>query len=408
MFYLFFNPSLLIFLPLLFFVFKWFSRANPIPSKKCFPPSPPKLPIIGNLHQLGLHPHRTLRSLAQHHGPIMLLQLGTVPTLVVSSATLAREIMKTHDTIFSNRPHTSTGRRLVYDCKDVVLGRYDRYWRQMRSICVTHLFSTKRVQSFRAVREEETALVLNEVEKSYYSSSWINLSEVLASLTSAVMCRVAFGRKYGEGEDGRRFKGLLEELGELLGCFNVEDFFPWLAWVNYITGFNARVERVFHEFDNFFDLIVDDHMAHRSGVADGNCGGRREDYQMDLVDVLLDIQDNSTDGDSLARDNIKAIILDMFAAGTATTYTVLEWAMTELLRSKEVMEEVQKEVRGIAGSKPSINEDDLEGMHYLKAVIKEALRLHPPAPLLIPRESTEDVRIEGYDIMAKTQVLVNA
>ena len=97
----------------------------------------------------------------------------------------------------------------------------------------------------------------------------------------------------------------------------------------------------------------------------------------------------------------------MFAGGSDTIYTTLEWAMTELLRHPKVMKELQNEVRGI-GKGQQITENDLEKMHYLKAIIKETLRLHPSVPLLFPRESTEDVKIMGFDIPTGTMVLVNA
>lgn len=89
-------------------------------------------------------------------------------------------------------------------------------------------------------------------------------------------------------------------------------------------------------------------------------------------------------------------------------YTVLEWVMTRLLRHPRVLKKVQNEIMGIANSKPDIAEIDLDQMHNLNAVIKETLRLYPPIPLLAPRESTKDVKIKGYDIAARTMVLVNA
>lgn len=98
----------------------------------------------------------------------------------------------------------------------------------------------------------------------------------------------------------------------------------------------------------------------------------------------------------------------MFTGGTDSIFSTLEWAMTELLRHPKAMKELQNEVRGISSKSEEITEDDVEKMQYLKAVIKEILRLHPPAPLLFPRESTQDVKIMGYDIPAGTMVLVNA
>jgi cytochrome P450 len=98
----------------------------------------------------------------------------------------------------------------------------------------------------------------------------------------------------------------------------------------------------------------------------------------------------------------------MFAVGTDTTHTALEWTMTELLKHPEVMKKAQDEIRRITGSKISVTQDDVEKTLYLKAVIKESLRLHPPIPTLIPRESTKDVKVQGYDILAKTRVIINA
>ncbi|XP_031257123.1 cytochrome P450 71A6-like [Pistacia vera] len=82
--------------------------------------------------------------------------------------------------------------------------------------------------------------------------------------------------------------------------------------------------------------------------------------------------------------------------------------MTELLRKPGVMKVLQNEVRGIVNGKEIIKKEDLDKMHYLKAVLKETLRLHPPIPLLVPRESTKDVKINNYDISAGTTVITNA
>jgi len=97
----------------------------------------------------------------------------------------------------------------------------------------------------------------------------------------------------------------------------------------------------------------------------------------------------------------------MFAAGTDTTYTALEWAMSELLKHPESMKKLKSEIKAIVGEKGYVEEEDIEKMHYLKAIIKETLRLHPPLPLLVPRESIQYIKVKGYDINPGTRVMIN-
>lgn len=98
----------------------------------------------------------------------------------------------------------------------------------------------------------------------------------------------------------------------------------------------------------------------------------------------------------------------MFTAGTDTSSGVVEWAMSEMMKNPHVMERAQTEVRQAFLGKPEIKESDIQQLHYLKLVIKETLRLHPPIPLLLPRESREHCVINGYEIPVKTRVIVNA
>jgi 4-hydroxyphenylacetaldehyde oxime monooxygenase len=119
------------------------------------PPGPPGLPILGNLHQMGSLPHRSLRDLARRHGPVMLLRLGAVPTLVVSSPAAAREVMKAHDVDCCSRPDTPGARRLSYGHKDVAFAPYSEYWREMRKLFVVELLSARRVQATWYAREAE-------------------------------------------------------------------------------------------------------------------------------------------------------------------------------------------------------------------------------------------------------------
>ncbi|KAH9624596.1 hypothetical protein KSS87_010299 [Heliosperma pusillum] len=386
--------------PLIIFIYllyKWvfYTKSR---SDKNLPPSPPKLPILGNLYQLGTCPHRALRSLSERYGELMMVHLGQTPILVVSSAKAASEIMKTHDAKFSSRAANKTAKKLLYNCRNVATAPYGEYWRQMKSICVLQLLNTKRVLSFRSVREEEMVLLMEQIEKS--SSTPVNFSDMVMTLTCNVICRVASGRKYSEREGGAEFRRLLKEFEEMLGMFRVGDCIPFLSWTDKLDGWDAKLDKVAKEYDEFLEGVLKEHEDDRNS---GKCKNVK-----DFVEVLLDVQEDETIGFPVERDSIKAIILDVISAGTDTTYAVLEWAMTELLRHNMVMEELKNEVRETTGARSYVTEDDLEQMKYLKAVIKETLRLHPPIPLLVPRLSTQDAKINGYDIPSGTLVIINA
>ncbi|MCE5165959.1 hypothetical protein HAX54_013459 [Datura stramonium] len=372
-----FLVALLVFI---FLLHQWFFTSSNTQTK-LLPPSPRKLPIIGNLHQFGSHPHRSLHKLSQKYGPLMLLHLGSKPVLVASSVEAARDIMKTHDHVWSTRPKSSIADGLFYGSKDVAFSPYGEYRRQIRSVSVLHLLSNKRVQSYRYVREEETTNMIEKIRQGCDSSdSVIDLRDVLRCMTNNIISRVAIGRTYNEGESGIALKALLEEVAVFLGIINIGDYIPWLKWVNKINGLDSRLKKVAKDLDAFLESVIEERIIRN----------KKEEYRKgeakDFVDVLLEIQNGKETGFTLQRDSLKAILLDSFFAGTDATYIALEWTMTELLKHPRVMKKLQDEVRQLAQGKAKITEDDLGNMQYLKAVIKETLRLHPPVPLLAPRE----------------------
>jgi cytochrome P450 len=97
----------------------------------------------------------------------------------------------------------------------------------------------------------------------------------------------------------------------------------------------------------------------------------------------------------------------MFAAGSETSSTTLNWCMTELVRNPEAMAKAQAEVREAFKGRSTIDEDDLKGLSYLNLVIKEALRLHTPIPLLVPKKCRETCRVMGYDVPKGMVVFIN-
>ncbi|CAN0889321.1 Cytochrome P450 71B36 [Linum grandiflorum] len=332
------------------------------------PPSPPKLPILGNLHQLGSLPHQSLWQLSRKYGPdIFQFHFGRIRSVIISSPEAAKQVM-----------------RLTYDYLDVGFSPYAENWRFMRKMIILELFSLKRVKSFRFVREEEVGFLIDSLRNR--SGSVVNLTEKLFALTANVTFRMSFGFNY----HGTEFDQDRSVINYILLFIKMDSVM-------------ARIERVFGELDGFFSHVIDEHLKHGSH--------EKADDEKDMIDVLLGVEDEESrlgQSSRFKRDNIKAVLLNLFLGGVDTAALTLDWAMARLLANPTSMKKAQDEVRNIIGDRGRVTEDDLEKLEYMKMIVKETLRLHPPAPLLIPRESMSDVKICGYDVPAKTVIYVNA
>ncbi|KAL0337144.1 UNVERIFIED_CONTAM: cytochrome [Sesamum calycinum] len=378
----------------------FFSNRRRRPRKSPYPPGPPGLPFIGNLHQFDTStPHIYLWRLSKKYGPIMFMKIGSKPVLVVSSPRIAKEAMKTHDLVFSSRPKVLGQYKLSYNSSDVAFAPYSDSWRELRKICVLHLLSSKQVQSFRPVREDEVFRMIRKLSVRASSGEVANLSSIMVTLTSTLICRIAFGKTSDEGLGSQRtFDELMIESQAMQGGFFLSDYIPSLSWVDKLTGMISRLEKICKDLDEFYQELIDDHL-------DPN---RPKPANPDILDLLIQLKEENLCSIELTWNHIKAILMDIFVAGTDTGSASIIWAMTALIKNPTTMKKLQREIRELIGEKGKVTEDDLPKLSYLNAVIKETLRLYPPAPLLLPRETLEKCNIEGYIIPPKTIVYINA
>ncbi|RLN03633.1 indole-2-monooxygenase-like [Panicum miliaceum] len=363
-------------------------RSNEDANAQHLPPSPPALPIIGHLHLVGALPHVSLRDLAAKHaaGGLMLLRLGTVPNLVVSSPRAAQAIMRTHDHVFASRPTTAITDTLMYGSSDIALAPYSEHWRQARKLVTTHLFTVKKVYSYRHARKEE-------IREAAATSTAVDIGEMMNTFANDVISRAVSGKFFRVEGRNKLFRELVNTNSVLFGGFNLEDYFPSLAnSLGFLTRWflRNRVHEAHKRWDELLEKIISDHETRKSS---------------DFTGVLLSVQQEY----GITRDHIKAILIDMFGAGTDTSSLVLELAITELMRNPRLMTKLQGEVRRhTPEGQETVEEENLASMAYLRAVVKETLRLHPPVPLLLPHLSMADCVVDGYTIPSGTRVIVNA
>uniref|UniRef100_A0A1J3J6H8 Cytochrome P450 71B2 n=1 Tax=Noccaea caerulescens TaxID=107243 RepID=A0A1J3J6H8_NOCCA len=396
--------SLLCLLPI--FIVSFFIFSKKLQSSKWkLPPSPSSFPIIGNLHHLGDLPHRCIHKLCIKYGPVMLLRLGSVPVVVISSSEAAEEMLKTNDLECSTRSKMVGTEKLSYGYKDITFGPYGEYWREMRKVAVIELFSLKKVQSFRSVREEEVEVMVKKVTA--LTQSPVDLRKMFFSFTGSIICRVALGQNFHDCEfiDQEKMEELVAEAADALGNFTFTDLFPSGGFgrsIDWLIGKHKKLNKVFKKLDAFFQHVIDDHLKESSGR-------KTSDSPTDIVAVMLDLigKQGKEDYFKLSNDNIKAVLMDVFLAGIDTSVITMVWTMTELARNPKVMKKVQEEIRTTLGTeKKTITEQDLNKVDYLQLIIKESFRLHPPVPV-VTRKTMSHVKIQGYDIPPETTVQIN-
>ncbi|VAH56930.1 unnamed protein product [Triticum turgidum subsp. durum] len=295
------------------------------------------------------------------------------------------------------------GEIVGYEWADILFSPSGDYWRKLRHLCTTEILSPKRVRSFRHIREDEVRMRVDQIRQAGPSAP-VNLSVMFHNVTNSIVARAAFGKKH---KNAAEFQAAIKSGVGLASGFNIPDLFPtWTTVLAKLTGMKRSLQSIHKTVDAILQEIIDERKAAR--IEKIKAGA--ENVDENLVDVLIGLQEKGGFGFHLDNSRMKAIILDMFGGGTGTSASAMEWGMSELMRNPRVMKKLQGQTREAFKGKAVVTEADLQesNLQYLKMVIKEALRLHPPAPLLVPRESIDQCELEGYTVPAKSRVIINA
>nr|GMD88137.1 cytochrome P450 76A2-like [Ipomoea batatas] len=369
------------------------------------PPGPPGLPFFGNLFDLvGAEPHKKIAGMKHKYGPIVWLRMGSIKTMVIQTAETAGELFKNHDVSFAGRQIVETSRVHDYVSGSVALAQYGTYWRVLRRICTVEMFTTKKINETASIRRKCVDDMISWVEKEARESDkgkGVHVARFVFLASFNMVGNLVLSRDLvdPESKTATDFFNAMMGIIQWSGSPNVSDIFPWFKWLD-LQGLKRKMERDMGKAIEIASGFL------RERIEGEQLGGEKK---QDFLNVLLEFRGSGKDEPPmLSQHEILIFILEMFLAGSETSSSTIEWAMTELLRKPKTMAKVKAEISKVIGSTRKLEESDIENLPYLRAVVKETFRLHPPVPFLIPRNGAEDIKFMGYDIPKGTQVYVNA
>ncbi|XP_047320835.1 cytochrome P450 76T24-like [Impatiens glandulifera] len=376
------------------FLFLYFNIRRP---SSRLPPGPYPFPVIGNILSLGSNPHISLASLSKIHGPVMSLKLGSLTTIVVSSPETAQIILQKNDRICSGRQVSDISQILEHNkLYSVFFISTTTQWRTLRKISKEHIFSQPQMDAKQGMRLKKVEELIAFVRR----SNAVKIGDAAFTTTLNLLSDMFFSMNLAHYDSNfsREFKDHIGIALEIAGTPNLSDFFPIFRLVD-VQGLRRRFRFHFTRLFRIFEEIIQRRIESK-------------ETKNDLLDVLLNLSHQT--GSTLTINDITHFILDLFFAGTDTTSSTVEWAMTELLRNPDKLKKTQTELRAFAGDEELIiKESDFSKLPYIQSVVKETLRLHPPAHFLIPHKAEAEFEIDVdekclFRVPKDAQILVNA
>ncbi|EEF47738.1 cytochrome P450, putative [Ricinus communis] len=350
--------------------------------------------------------HRVLAKTSQvlKAKTLMAFSIGLTRFIISSHPETAKEIL--NSSAFADRPVKESAYELLFH-RSMGFAPFGEYWRNLRRISATHLFSPKRIASFAGLRAVIGQKMVAEIKGLVERDGVVEVRKVLHFGSLNNVMKSVFGKSYEFSDkkhnvDAFELEGLVSEGYELLGSFNWSDHFPFLGWLD-LQGVRKRCRNLVAKVSVFVGKIIEEHRIRRAESGKQRAVAGDENFG-DFVDVLLDLEEENrlTDSDMIA------VLWEMIFRGTDTVAILLEWILARMVLHPDIQAKAQSEIDTVVGTSRSVCDCDLPNLPYLRAIVKETLRMHPPGPLLSwARLAIHDTHIGSYFIPAGTTAMVN-
>ncbi|KAJ9179797.1 hypothetical protein P3X46_008118 [Hevea brasiliensis] len=361
------------------------------------PPGPFKVPIIGNILWLRytytkLEP--VIRSLLPKFGPVITLHIGRRPFIFVADRYLAHHALIENGAVFADRPPALAIDKISSSNQHSInAASYGPTWRLLRRNLGSEILHPSRVKSYSHARKWMLQILLNRFESESKSGHPVRVVDGLQYAIFCLLVLMCFGDKLDQKQ--------IEEIERVERAmlltnarFSILNFWPRFSKMVLCRSWSNFLQLRKNQEDALIPLIRARKKVKEEKLSKSN--NENDDYILSYVDTLFDLE-LPDEKRKLSEDEIVTLCNEFLNAGTDTTATALQWIMANLVKYPHIQEKLFMDIKGVVGdAAEEIKEDDLQKMAYLKAVVLEGLRRHPPGHFVLPHAVTEDAMLGNY------------
>ncbi|KAJ1294840.1 hypothetical protein BS78_01G177200 [Paspalum vaginatum] len=372
--------------------------------KRRLPPGPPSLPLLGSVVWLTNSPSEIeplLRRLFARHGPVVALRIGARLSVFVADRRLAHAALVERGAVLADRPALPSVRLLGENDNTITRASYGPVWRLLRRNLVAETLHPSRVRLFAPARGWVRRVLVQKLGEPGPDAPPPRVVETFQYAMFCLLVLMCFGERLDEPAVRDIAAAQRESLIYLSMNMPVFAFLP--AVTKHI--FRARLDKARALRRRIRELFLPLINARREYKKRGGEPKAETTFEHSYVDTLLDIKLHEDGDRPLTDDEIILLCSEFLNAGTDTTSTGLQWIMAELVKNPAIQEKLHSEIKAATDDdKEEVSEEDVHKMPYLKAVVLEGLRKHPPGHFVLPHKAAEDVEVGGYLIPKGTTV----
>ncbi|KAI9083905.1 hypothetical protein K1719_034163 [Acacia pycnantha] len=374
---------------------------------KKLPPSPPTIPILGNIFWLlkssknfaDLEP--MLRYLRSKYGNIVTIYMGSTPAIFITAHETAHRALVKNGTVFAGRPWALPTTRVFFPNQHgVSTSQYGPTWRLLRQNLM-QIIHPSRLHSYSHCRKNALDLlkknILADIELG--SNKAIAIYDHIELSMFALLSHMCLGEKFDE-INVKEIQKVLHSLLHNFIRFNVLNFLPLLLSKVVFRKLWKELLQIRENQVNFLLPIIKSRQELTKGKLGQEEEDQREKQNLGLtayVDTLFDMKLPES-GRKLTDEELVSLCSEFMLAGTDTTATTWLWAMANLVKNQTIQEKLVNEINQVVKPGEEIEEKHLKKMPYLQAIVLETIRRHPPGHFILPRAVTQDTEMEGYFI----------